>query len=872
MTFNGENLALDILQHGWAKVKTGTTKDGKERSGPEDLVQAQTEAQQAGRGVWLKVANEKHHVRNINFAPDPRALFEASRATPIPAVVDQVRDGSTLRVELLNGSEPLNHTSIFLHLAGVQCPRTPLPLSVLQSQHDARVKEGKKGVRPEEESAAEPWAVEAQEFTELRLLHRDVHVLIHGTDKLGNYFGSIVYPKGNISVKLLELGFGKLVPWSAALTGADADKLKAAEAVAKQKKLRVWSGEDAPEKHGQPTASSHADYQGKVVQVISGDSLLIADPDGVERKVSLASIRAPRLGRRGEKDEPFALEAKEHMRSKLVGHKVKVITEYSRAAPAESKDQEERSFVTLFQGKLNMNESLVSAGLAEVIRHRVDEQRSQFYDAYLSAEHAAQQATRGKFGKATTATKMVDLTDKPRPDRRPKKPTAAPADGEEAGDEAGEEAEKKVDPKEEEKLVKAKALTAKARTYLSFFQRDKNVTAIVEYVFTPSRYKVAVPKESVIIAFALGGVRTPGARNAEGQPEPMYEKALQFVRSRVLQHTVRVEVEALDKGDNFLGSLFLGKLNLGVELLKEGLASLVEFSARKSPYSAELFAAEADAKAQKRGVWEHWTPPAEEEKKDGAAAGDALDSTASSVTDSAGASDYVPVKVTEIEDANDFYVHFANDSKVDFVESKLREFGETEHAAAYTPHSGTIAAGQFNDGNWYRVRVESVTAAGDYRVFFLDYGNHDQLAADKLRPLPAELTKLPALAHHATLAGVSAPKGEDYKEAAALAFHDLVWGQELSAKVELTDFNKLLHLTLLHESSPVSINKQLLRDGNARLAARPPPKLRDLVHELKEHQDYAKQNHYNIWEYGDVSDEEDGDGPKALGPIVPKKK
>ena len=104
---------------------------------------------------------------------------------------------------------------------------------------------------------------------------------------------------------------------------------------------------------------------------------------------------------------------------------------------------------------------------------------------------------------------------------------------------------------------------------------------------------------------------------------------------------------------------------------------------------------------------------------------------------------------------------------------------------------------------------------------------------------------------------MAAPKGEDYKEAAALAFHDLVWGQELSAKVEFTDYNKQQHLTLLHESSPVSINKQLLRDGNARVAARPAPKLRDLVTELKEHQDYAKANHYNIWEYGDVSDEED---------------
>ena len=830
-------------------------------SGPEELVSAQREAQDAGRGVWLKSAKEEQHIRTINFSPDPRALYEAHKGQPIPAVVDQVRDGGTLRVELLNGSEPLQHTSIFLHLAGIQCPRTPLPLSVLQSQHDTRVKEGKKpGARPEAEEQAEPFAVEAQEFTERVLLNRDVHVLLQGTDKLGNFFGSIQYPKGNITVKLLEKGFGKLVPWSAQLT-SNADELKAAEAKAKASKAGLWSAADAEAASGESASGQAHDFQGKVVQVLSGDALLVVDGDGVERRVSLASIRAPRLGRRGDKDEPFALEAKEHMRSKLVGHKVKVVTEYVRAAPAESKDQEQRVFGTVFLAKANLNESLVQAGLAEVIRHRVDEERSQFYDAYLSAEHAAQEAGRGRFGKKAVSQKYVDLTDKPRPDRRPRRdPAEAAAGGDEAGAEAEDGAEKKVDPAAEERAVKAKALSAKAKTYLSFFQRDSNVSAVVEYVFTPSRIKLAVPKESVLIAFALAGIRTPASKDAQGAVDKNYERAIAYVRGAIMQHTVRIEVEALDRGDNFLGSLFHGKNNLAVDLLKDGLAEIVEFSARKSPHAQELFAAEAEAKAAKRGIWENYVPPANEEKTAVSADSEA------GVEQPADGKELVAVSVTEIEDANDFYVHFVGDKGVEFVESKLREFGASasESSSEYRPHSGAVCAGQFNDGNWYRVRVEG--AFGDsYRVFFLDYGNHDMLGGDKLRPLPAELAKIPALAHHATLAAVSAPKGEEYRESAALAFNDLVWGQELLAKVELVDFNKVLHLTLHHESSPVSINKQLLRDGYARVAARPAGKLRELVGELREHEDFAKQNHYNVWEYGDVSDEET-EGDKPAGP------
>ena len=729
MWVDGDNLAVDILQHGWAKVKISTGKDGKERtsashrstltvctmnrtrrcyscslclllmsfalcSGPEELVSAQREAQEAGRGLWLKGAKEEHHIRSINWTPDPRALYEAHKGQPIPAVVDQVRDGGTLRVELLNGSEPLQHTSIFLHLAGVQCPRTPLPLSVLQSQHDARVKEGKKpGARPEEEVEAEPFAIEAQEFTERALLNRDVHVLLQGTDKLGNFFGTIQFPKGNISVKLLEKGFGKLVPWSAQLTN-NADELKAAETKARAAKLGVWSAEDAEATSGGSAGGLH-DYQAKVVQVLSGDSLLVQDNDGNERKVSLASIRAPRLGRRGDKDEPFALEAKEHMRSKLVGHKVKVVTEYVRSAPADSKDQEQRQYVTIFLAKANINESLVAAGLAEVIRHRVDEERSQFYDAYLSAEHAAQEAGRGKFGKKAVSQKYVDLTDKPRPDRRPKKETEAAA-GDEAETEADDGAEKKVDAAAEERATKAKALSAKAKTYLSFFQRDTNVSAVVEYVFTPSRIKLSVPKESVYISFALAGIRTPASKDAQGATDKNFERALQYVRSRILQHTVRIEVEALDRGDNFLGSLFHGKSNLAVDLLKDGLAEVVDFSARKSPHAQELFAAEAEAKTNKRGIWENYVPPANEEKTAVTADSDALEQPADG-------KELVAVSVTEIEDANDFYVHFVGDKGVEFVESKLREFGESiaGEAIDYRPHSGAVCAGQFNDGNWF---------------------------------------------------------------------------------------------------------------------------------------------------------------------------
>ena len=40
---------------------------------------------------------------------------------------------------------------------------------------------------------------------------------------------------------------------------------------------------------------------------------------GAERRITLSSIRAPRVGRRDEKSEPWALEARELLRSTLIG-------------------------------------------------------------------------------------------------------------------------------------------------------------------------------------------------------------------------------------------------------------------------------------------------------------------------------------------------------------------------------------------------------------------------------------------------------------------------------------------------------------------------------------------------------------------------
>lgn len=81
--------------------------------------------------------------------------------------------------------------------------------------------------------------------------------------------------------------------------------------------MRIWTNYVAPATNSK--AIHDQNFTGKVVEVVSGDCLVIADdslPFGdpsAERRVNLSSIRSPKMGnpRRDEKPAPYAREAKE---------------------------------------------------------------------------------------------------------------------------------------------------------------------------------------------------------------------------------------------------------------------------------------------------------------------------------------------------------------------------------------------------------------------------------------------------------------------------------------------------------------------------------------------------------------------------------
>jgi len=67
---------------------------------------------------------------------------------------------------------------------------------------------------------------------------------------------------------------------------------------------------------------------------------------------------------------------------------------------------------------------------------------------------------------------------------------------------------------------------------------------------------------------------SPGIKVPQRRPEsndPFADEALEFVRKKCHQRDVEVEVEAQDKGGNFVGNIWVSRKNFAVTLLDEGL-------------------------------------------------------------------------------------------------------------------------------------------------------------------------------------------------------------------------------------------------------------------------------------------------------------
>jgi len=798
-----ENITKTMISEGLVRVRE-TNRATDEQVEYKNLSE---EARTQQKGLHNEV-NKTLHVRNVTWnVENPRHFVDAHHQKPIPAVVEQVVNGSTFRAFLMPSDISPTYQYVTLLLAGVRAP----------------------SARPGEDK--ETFEDEAKFFVESRLLQRDVQIILEGVSN-NNIVGSVIHPNGNIAEILLREGFARCVDWSMTMVSQGPEKYRAAEKVAKDKRLRLWK-EFSPS--GPTIDSKDKNFSGKVVEVVNSDSLVLKLADGSHKKVFLASVRPPKVDALAAADDakalrpaarvrplydiPYMFEAREFLRKKLIGKKVNVTLDYIQPA---ADNFPEKNACTVMLGGQNIAEALVSKGYCTVVRYRQDDdQRSSHYDDLLAAESKAEKKGLGLHSKkAPSALKVSDIS----------------------GD------------------------STKAKQFLPFLQRAGRLEALVEFVASGSRVRVYIPRETCLITFLLSGISCPRAARVLPPPqekiagEPFGDQALLFTKEHILQREVDIEVESMDKGGNFIGYLFTkeGNENLSEMLVREGLAS-VHFTAEKGNYLHKLQAAEEKAKEKKLCLWQNYSP--EQEKKPEV---EGTDENSESVAPERKVN-YQSVVITEVtRETLNFFAQFVDDGPK--LEKLMEEVNQELNAdpplpGAFTPKRGELCAAKFEDGFWYRAKVEkSLPNSKTVPVYYVDYGNKAQVAVvDSVASLPTRfsLANTPAFAHEFGLACVAVPEDDEAKADAFRALaEDVTSASQILLNVEY-ESNGVKMATILNASNKEDVAKGLLNEGFLLVdKERKERRFQQLLQEYRKAQDSAKSQRLNLWRYGDFTDDD----------------
>lgn len=406
-----------------------------------------------------------------------------------------------------------------------------------------------------------------------------------------------------------------------------------------------------------------------------------------------------------------------------------------------------------------------------------------------------------------------------------------------------------------------------ARTQQFFVSlKEKKLQGIVEKVHSGGRVKLWIPKQSLMITFALSGVSSPSV-SKKGDSKPFAQEAKDFANKNLILKEVDIVIDFCDKFGTFLGALYLKNKNYAVDLVKNGYGYL-NASARRLEYHEELEKAEEagiksgknlfslteqerDPKGYQRRQ-ERLNKPKEERPN-------REERETSGISESANRNP-MKIRITEVVDATHVFLQTANSSAaLSEIDELIGELDLEKEDSSFSPSSGDYCLCQYSgDSSWYRAKVLSADSKNDsYKVFYIDYGNSERVKLESLRPLsgPSKLLNIKAQAKEAFLAFVNqAPKL--YREFSNEYVYDFTMDKDLSAIHEYTEEKKIF-ITIYDGEK--NLNKELIKSGLAFVTkdAKITKKFKDTISEYSDAQSYAINHRVYLWEKGEIYDGEE---------------
>ncbi|KAK8800697.1 hypothetical protein WA158_000022 [Blastocystis sp. Blastoise] len=305
---------------------------------------------------------------------------------------------------------------------------------------------------------------------------------------------------------------------------------------------------------------------GTVKSVISGDTIVLMAnvKKGIapEMQLNLAYCMAPRVARGPEgMEEPFGWESREYLRKHAIGQVVKFQVLYKVDAIG-------RTFANIWLGEKSLCEDMVSSGWCRVKAETKEEGDSELYEQLMAAEGTAKSHSLGVWNTTIPKARQVDY---------------------EVAD-----AEK-------------------------FFKNNKGLpfAALIEQVRDGSTFKVLLFESNKMITFHLAGIQCPkpafvpkNSNESATPDEPLSREAKAFTEARLLNRSVILYMDGLDKFHTFFGHIEHPKGDITKELLKNGLARIVDWSLnyRTAADAISLRNDEIAAKRATLGIWKNYKP------------------------------------------------------------------------------------------------------------------------------------------------------------------------------------------------------------------------------------------------------------------------
>lgn len=309
-------------------------------------------------------------------------------------------------------------------------------------------------------------AKEIRSVLESKVLNREVQIFVRGLSPEGLISGHVKAENFDSRKTLLTFGYAKLS--KDALNILDVNEFKDLKAISHEAatKLRgLWRDQ---RENTNKTKSLEQNFVAKVVEIISGDSVKIINLETNESsRIYLSNIKAPVPGK------PFAFEAKESLRKKTIGKKVKVEVEFSKNIPIKKDNgsTEDRNFVfaSVFESGKNIGVQLLEEGFVALQLPRGDDEFTKYIDDLKNADEEAKKKKKGLHGESVRVPVFNDIT-------------------------SGREGRYKVD-------------ITKSKSIFSFLKDEKRLSGVVEVVLNGSRLKIRMHQQSCYIILVLEGIR-----------------------------------------------------------------------------------------------------------------------------------------------------------------------------------------------------------------------------------------------------------------------------------------------------------------------------------------------------------------------------